>query len=121
MPESRIGWAKGVVEREGWFGRVTREAGTRLRCVLGVNSAVPAMLESGVRQKAHKPFCVAVVRHPLFSQHRSAQYRRLPYFQVVGGQALNNALARQDLPESAEEMTLHVCAALQSFPLHYLV
>lgn len=83
---SRIGWAKGVVERKGetGFGSGDERGGhAAAPCVLGVNSQIPAMLESGVwqrlKKKQTKPSCVGVVRHILyFSQHRSAQYRRLP-------------------------------------------
>ena len=65
----RIGWAKGVVERKGetGFGSGDERGGhAAAPCVLGVNSQIPAMLESGVWQrlkKTTKPCCVAVVRH----------------------------------------------------------
>lgn len=70
---SRIGWAKGVVERKGetGFGSGDGRGGhAAAPCVLGVNSQIPAMLESGVWQrlkKTHKTFlCRSRSAHPLF-------------------------------------------------------
>lgn len=66
---SRIGCAKGVVERKGetGFGSDDKRGGhAAAPYVLGVNSQIPAMLESGVWQrlrKKPKPCCVAVARH----------------------------------------------------------
>lgn len=71
---SRIGWAKGVVERKGetGFGSGDERGGhAAAPCVLGVNSQIPAMLESGVwqrlKKKTNKTFlCRSRAAHPLF-------------------------------------------------------
>ena len=119
----RIGWAKGVVERKGetGFGSGDERGGhAAAPCVLGVNSQIPAMLESGVWQrlkKPTKPCRVAVVRH--ISIFHSVGLRNIVGSLLSSGRRIAFpqwvVLAGTYLRKGAEEMTLHVCAVLQCF------
>ena len=70
---SRIDWAKGVVERKGetGLGSGDEQGGhAAAPSVLGVNSQIPALLESGVWRRLKKKkrifLCRSRAAHPLF-------------------------------------------------------
>ena len=120
---SRIDWAKGVVEREGepGLGSGDEKGGhAAAPSVLGVNSQIPALLESGVwrrfKKKKKKNLPVSQSRGTS-SVFLSVCLRSIVGFLLSSGRraafAQRVALAGTYLGKGAEEMTLYVCASLQ--------